>query len=54
MTDIKQIYTSHQSLVGTVTPSVILYHFPSGATHPRENGTVRITSGVTVPTSDWR
>ena len=23
MTDIKQIYTSHQSLVGTVTPSVI-------------------------------
>ena len=23
MTDIKQIYTSHQSLVGTVTPEVI-------------------------------
>ena len=50
MTDIKQIYTSHQSLVGTVTPSVIrTVPFPSGATPPRENGTVRITSGVTVP-----
>ena len=46
MTDIKQIYTSHQSLVGTVTPSVI-------RTVPF-SGTVRITSGVTVPTSDWR
>ena len=46
MTDIKQIYTSHLSLVGTVTPSVIhTVPFSLGG------GTVRITSGVTVPTS---
>ena len=39
MTDIKQIYTPRQSLLGTVNPSVIRRIAP-----PRENGTVRITS----------
>ena len=49
MTDIKQIYTPRQSLVETIVINLpqlyVLYHFASGAAPPRQNGTVRITSG---------